>query len=213
MKYPRTQTLLPLLVTLLTAPTAIGCETAFEPSTTAPRGYTFAQDLESERRILRLGFSADEDASCMQSALPVNGNVTWRSTMIDSSLYEALIDLAFDDDRIPAYEADTLAIECNDWNCAHDCSGFEGELHEECIATLPEGCVMDPDSCVPVAALEECSPRPNDIDFCYIPEASAAVDNGPWRFALSPDFTPAISAQSQALIDAFLEAHEACWNP
>jgi hypothetical protein len=150
------------------------------------------------------------------SDLPVVGSVGWKSENIEPALYDELSSLLRDEARIPSYRADTEAIECNEWNCRHpsSCDDLEGALYEACERSRPDGCVPAPDSCVPAAVLEECTTRPNDAEFCYRPEAATMVqDMALWRFALSEEFVPALSRDSQDLLDAVLAAHDACWNP
>lgn len=58
-----------------------------------------------------------------------------------------------------------------------------------------------------------CLARPGDIDFCYAPAMLASTVTTPifiWQFGLTPEFT--LSMQSQELIDAFLAAHDECWQ-
>lgn len=205
-----------LATAIATAVIGVGCQSGSESSETTPTGYSFTHDVELKRRVLRIGFTIDEPAECFLANLPVDGSVNWKSQAIDPALYEELLGLLRDEARIPSYRTDTLAIECNEWNCRHpsSCDDLDGALYEACERSLPEGCVPEPDSCVPAVVLEECTSRPNDQEFCYRPEAATMLqDAALWRFALSDEFVPAISRDSRDLVDAFLAAHDACWNP
>ena len=55
-----------------------------------------------------------------------------------------------------------------------------------------------------------CDELPNEKEVCYIPQVAVTGVGVPWRFGLQSDVT--LSEQSQELIDAFLAAHDACWN-
>ena len=176
----------------------LGCETALEPSSAPMRGYTFAQELDLERRTLRIGLSSEDPVECLETPLPVNGAVSWKSTEIDPELHDELVALATDEALMRSYLDDTAKVECNEWNCATP--RFQGER--------PEGCT--PADCIDV---ELCIPRPEGDSFCYLPEASALVRGAPWRFSLTNDEDfPPLTSESQALIDAFRTAHDACWN-
>lgn len=210
----RRRVLASLAIGLTWASVGGGCEGSGEPSATTPNGYSFVQDFELERRVLRIGLTSDESVDCLRARLPIEESVTWKSEIVEPALLEDLISLVRDDSRISSYRADTLAIECNEWNCEHpeSCDGLQGDLHDACERSRPDGCTPDPESCVPAEMLEVCVPRATNGEFCYRPEAATSLeDTLLWRFSLSEDFV--LSGDSRDLLDAFLEAHDACWNP
>lgn len=47
-------------------------------------------------------------------------------------------------------------------------------------------------------------------EYCYAPQVVVTGVHSPWRFGLQPEVD--LSAESIELIDAFLSAHDTCWN-
>ncbi len=153
-------------------------------------GYTFARDFDMERRVLRIEPSSARFAACIETRLPSGTSPSWKRTLLAPTTHRALIDLLFDETRLPSYQADLDAVE-------------------------ESGTFI-------------CSPRPNEPDFCYLPEV-VVTGEGPKVFVKVAGTTPprlvrsplrfglqkhvALSSDGRELIDAFLEAHEACWNP
>jgi len=167
----------------------IGCQRTEQPYSVAG-GYTFSSDFEGERRVLRIEPSSERSASCVQTSLPSQTNSAWKTALIPAEMHHALIELLKDETRLPAYQADLEAVEQS------------GKLI--------------------------CSPRPNEFDFCYtpgvvvtgpIPEVFVKVAGtspprlvrSPLRFGLQAHV--ALSREGRELIDAFLDAHKACWDP
>ena len=60
------------------------------------------------------------------------------------------------------------------------------------------------------AELLVCGESPEAPEFCFIPQVVVAGMGSPWRFGLHPGVT--LSRDGKELIDAFLVAHDACWN-
>lgn len=56
-----------------------------------------------------------------------------------------------------------------------------------------------------------CGPRPSGGEFCYSPEFSISGAKTPSLFGLPPTEVE-LSPESRELIDAFLDAHAACWQ-
>ena len=180
---------LTLLLFTFGALSALGCERESTPSTTIG-GISFVQDLDGERKVVRIELSALQPVECMRAALPVPGSVTWKESLLEASLHANLISKVFDQQRVAAYEADTSRAETNDRICAPR----NGEpLNPDCID------------------VEVCEARSGG-EYCYRPEANLATDGNAWRFVLHPDFEPPVSEESRELIDAFLLAHDACWS-
>ncbi len=149
----------------------LGCETREQPSAVVG-AYTFSRDFDGARRVLRVEPSSEQSVECMQADLPTGDSVPWKETTLAPALHRALIDLLFDEARLPYYEADT-----------------EASASAETFI---------------------CSQRPDDPEFCYIPQVVVTGLASPWRFALQTEVT--LSGESEELIDEFLSAHDACWN-
>jgi hypothetical protein len=182
---------LPMLAAaLLCALVQIGCQKSEQPySITA--GYTFSQDFEMERRVLKIEPSPERSVACIETSLPAGASDSWKRTLLAPTLHRALLDLLFDETRLRSYQADLDAVE-------------------------ESGTFI-------------CSPRPNEPDpFCYLPAVVVTgkvpkvfvkmTDTSPPRLVRSPlrfglQEHVALSSDGQDLIDAFLDAHEACWNP
>jgi hypothetical protein len=178
-----------LAVALLCALVQIGCKTGEQPYSIAG-GYTFARDFEGERRVLRIEPSSERLAACIEMRLPSVTSGSWKKTLIPPTLHRALLDLLFDETRLPSYQADLDAV-------------------------AESGTLI-------------CSPRPNEPDFCYLPgvvvtghvpkvfvkvagTSPPRLVRSPFRFGLQKHV--GLSSEGRDLIDAFLDAHEACWNP
>ena len=166
-----------------------GCQRAEQPYTVTG-GYTFARNFEGERRVLQIERSSERSVSCVQTRLPSSTNKAWKSALLPPEMHRALLELLLDEARLPAYQADLDAAE--------------------------------------ESAKLICSPRPNEFDFCYTPGVVvtgpipkvfvevAGTDpprlvRSPLRFGLQDDV--ALSREGRELIDAFLDAHKACWDP
>ena len=182
------QTLM-LAAALLFALVQIGCQRTEQPYSTSG-GSTFARDFEGERRVLRIAPSSEQPASCIETSLPTVTSGLWKKVMLAPEMHRTLIELLFDEARLPSYQADLDAVE-------------------------ESGTLI-------------CSPRPGEPDFCYMPEVTVTGDvpkvlvkvagTSPPRFIRSPlrfglQKQVALSSEGRALIDAFLDAHQACWNP
>jgi hypothetical protein len=182
------QTLM-LAAALLCALVQVGCQRAEQPYSTSG-GATFARDFEGERRVLRIAPSSEQPASCIETSLPSVTSGHWKSVMLAPEMHRTLIELLFDEARLPSYQADLDAVE-------------------------ESGTLV-------------CSPRPSEPDFCYLPEVTVTGDvprvlvkvagTAPPRFVRSPlrfglQEQVALSREGRELIDAFLDAHQACWNP
>ena len=182
------QTLM-LAAALLFALVQIGCQRTEQPYSTSG-GSTFARDFEGERRVLRIAPSSEQPASCIETSLPTVTSGLWKKVMLAPEMHRTLIELLFDEARLPSYQADRDAVE-------------------------ESGTLI-------------CSPRPGEPDFCYMPEVTVTGDvpkvlvkvagTSPPRFIRSPlrfglQKQVALSSEGRALIDAFLDAHQACWNP
>jgi hypothetical protein len=178
-----------LLFFMLGTLSTLGCERESTPSATVG-GINFVQDLDGERKVVRIELSPLQPVECMRAALPVPSNVTWKESLLDASLHADLIAAVFDQPRVAAYEEDTNRAESNDRIC-----------------TPRSGEPLNPD-CIDV---EVCETRSGG-ELCYRPEANLATDGDAWRFVLHPDFEPPVSDESRELIDAFLLAHDACWS-
>jgi len=178
-----------LAAVLLCTFAQVGCQRTEQPYSVAG-GYTFARDFEGERRVLKIEPSSERSASCVQASLPSDADVEWKKALLPAEMHRALIDLLFDEARLPAYQADLDAAEEN--------------------------------------GTRVCSPRPDGSDFCYTPEfivtgnvpkvfvkiagtSPPRLVGSPLRFGLQEDVT--LSREGRELIDAFLEAHRACWGP
>lgn len=180
---------MPIFATVLVCTLVqIGCTTEEELSST-PGGYTFSRDFDGERRVLRIEPSYEVAAACMETSLPAETNAHWKDASLAPERHRALIELLFDETRLPSYQADLDAVAAN-------------------------GTFI-------------CSPRPSEPDFCYMPQVvvtgevphvKVKIDGisppryvrSPLRFGLQPKV--ALSDEGRELIDAFLIAHEACWN-
>jgi len=192
--YRHAQTLM-LAVALLFALVQIGCRRTEEPYSTTG-GSTFVRDFEGERCVLRIGPSSEQPAFCIETSLPSVTRGVWKRVMLAPEMHRTLIELLFDEARLPSYQADLEAVE-------------------------ERGTLI-------------CSPRPVEpgepveSDFCYMPEVTVTgdvprvlvkvQDISPPRFVRSPlrfglQKQVALSSEGRALIDAFLDAHQACWNP
>ncbi len=182
------QTLM-LAAALLCAVVQVGCQRTEQPYSTAG-GYTFARDFEGERRVLRIEPSSEKRASCIETSLPSVTSGLWKKVTLAPEMHHTLIALLFDVARLPSYQADLDAVE-------------------------ESGTLV-------------CSPRPSEPDFCYMPEVTVTGDvprvlvkvrgtspprlvPSPLRFGLQKQV--ALSSEGRELIDAFLDAHQACWNP
>jgi len=178
-----------LAAALLCALVQIDCQKSEQPYSITS-GYTFARDFEMERRVLRIEPSSKGFAACIETSLPSVTSGSWKKTLIPPTLHLALLDLLFDETRLRSYQADLDAVE-------------------------ESGTFI-------------CSPRPNDPDFCYLPEVVVTgkvpkvfvkvagtspprLVRSPLRFGLQEHV--ALSSDGRELIDAFLDAHDACWNP
>lgn len=103
----------------------LGCKIEDAPSS-AGSGYTFLQDLDAERRILRISASSEQPAECAQANLPIDTDVSWRQTLLNPARHRALIDLMSDEARIPYYEADTaISIADKTLICTRNNDGSE----------------------------------------------------------------------------------------
>ncbi len=178
-----------LAAALLFALVQIGCQRTEQPYSTSG-GSTFARDFKGERRVLRIGPSVEQPASCIETSLPTVTSGSWKRVMLAPEMHRTLIELLFDEARWPSYQADLYAVE-------------------------ESGTLI-------------CSPRPGEPDFCYMPEVVVTGDvprvlvkvkgTSPPRFVRSPlrfglQEQVALSHEGRELIDAFLDAHQACWNP
>lgn len=178
-----------LAAALLCALVQIDCQTSEQPYSVTG-GYTFARDFEGERRVLRIEPSSEQLAACIETSLPAGTRGSWKRTLLAPTMHRALLDLLFDETRLLSYQADLDAVE-------------------------ESGTFI-------------CSPRPSEPDFCYLPEVVVTGDvpkvfvrvagapppgliRSPLRFGLQKHV--ALSSHGRELIDAFLDAHEACWNP
>lgn len=178
-----------LAAALLCALVPIGCQKSEQPYSIAG-GYTFSRDFEGERRVLKIEPSSERSAACIETSLPAGTSDSWRRTLLAPMLHSALLDLLFDEIRLPSYQADLDAVQ-------------------------ESGTFI-------------CSPRPSEPDFCYLPEvvvtgnvpkvfvkvagiSPPTLVRSPLRFGLQEHV--ALSKEGRELIDAFLDAHEACWNP
>ncbi|NND28250.1 MAG: hypothetical protein HKN97_06665 [Myxococcales bacterium] len=178
-----------LAAVLLCSLAQIGCQRTEQPYTVTG-GYTFSQDFDMERRVLRIQASSERSAACVQTRLPSETSVSWKRTLLDPTVHRALLGLLLDETRLPSYQADLEAAE------------ESGKLI--------------------------CSPRPNEFDFCYTPEVVVTGNvpkvwvripgtdpprlvGSPLRFGLQKHV--ALSREGRELIDAFLDAHKACWDP
>ena len=168
---------------------SVGCTTEEELSSTVG-GYTFSRDFDGERRVLRIDPSDELPVDCMETSLPASTHASWKEAYLAPELHRGLVELLFDEARLPSYQADVNAVEAS-------------------------GTFI-------------CSPRPSAPDFCYMPQlvvtgdvpavrveiaiadAPARFVRSPLRFGLQPEVV--LSDEGQELIDAFLIAHEACWN-
>lgn len=61
-----------------------------------------------------------------------------------------------------------------------------------------------------VAEAFVCNQRLDGTEFCYTPQVVVTGVGSPWRFGLRSDIE--LSTESSELIDAFLAAHDTCWN-
>ena len=192
MTHYRHAQMLMLAAALLFALVQIGCRRTEEPYSTTGDS-TFARDFKGERRVLRIGPSAEQPASCIETSLPSVTSGSWKRVMLAPEMHRTLNELLFDEARLPSYQADLEAVE-------------------------ESGTLI-------------CSPRPgkpDEPDFCYMPEVTVTGDvprvlvkvagTSPPRFVRSPlrfglQKQVALTSEGRALIDAFLDAHRACWNP
>lgn len=182
------QTLM-LAAALLCALVQIDCKSTEQPYSVAG-GYTFSSDFEGERRVLRIEPSSEREAACIETSLPAGASGSWKRALLAPEMHRALLELLFDGARLPAYQSDLDAVE-------------------------ETGTLI-------------CSPRPSEPDFCYLPQVVVTGDvprvfvkvegtspprlvRSPLRFGLQEHV--ALSSEGRALIDAFLDAHQACWNP
>lgn len=181
---------LPILATaLLCALLEMGCKPSEQPYSITG-GYTFSRDFDMERRVLKIEPSAERFAACIETRLPSGTSASWKKTLLAPTMHGALLDLLLDETRLPSYQADLDAVE--------------------------------------ESGTFTCSPRPNEPDFCYLPEvvvtgnvpkvfvkvagtSPPTLVRSPLRFGLQKHV--ALSKEGRALIDAFLDAHEACWGP
>jgi hypothetical protein len=178
-----------LAAALLCALVQVSCQRTEQPYSTSGSA-TFACDFEGERRVLRIGPSTEQPASCIETSLPSETSGSWKRVMLAPEMHRTLIQLLFDEARLPSYQADLDAVE-------------------------ESGTLI-------------CSPRPGEPDFCYMPEVVVTGDvprvlvkvagTAPPRFIRSPlrfglQKQVALSREGRELIDAFLDAHQACWNP
>ena len=195
--YRHAQTLM-LAAALLFALVQIGCRRTEEPYSTSG-GSTFARDFEGERRVLRIEPSSEQPAFCIETGLPSVTSGVWKRVMLAPEMHRTLIELLFDEARLPSYQADLEAVQ------------ESGTL------------ICSPRPVEPVEPGE-----PVESDFCYMPEVTVTGDvprvlvkvagispprfvRSPLRFGLQKQV--ALSSEGRALIDAFLDAHQACWNP
>lgn len=86
-----------------------GCKAEDQASSIAG-GYTFSQDLDGERRVLRIDSFSDQLAECMETSLPAPVNAIWKETELPAALHHSLTNLLFDELRAKRYEADTQAL-------------------------------------------------------------------------------------------------------
>jgi len=86
----------------------LGCKTKDQPSAVIG-GYTFSRDFDGERRVLRIDPSPEQPAECMRTELPADEGAPWKEAMLDPAIHRSLIDLLFDDVRLPQYKSDTAA--------------------------------------------------------------------------------------------------------
>lgn len=177
-----------LFLTLGTGP-GLGCERETTPSNTVG-GINFVQDLDGERKVVRMELSPTQPVDCMQATLPSGSSATWKNALLETALHADLLSSVFDLERAAAYDADTASAEANERICA------------------PRSGEPPNPACILV---EVCEDGPSG-EFCYRPEANVATDAQAWQFVLHPDFEPPISSESRELIEAFLAAHDACWR-
>lgn len=95
---------------LVSALVLLGCKPE-EQASALVGGYTFSRDFEGERLVLRIDPTPEQMAECMETSLPAGSNAPWKQADLDPSLHRSLIDLVFDEARIPQYAADTKALE------------------------------------------------------------------------------------------------------
>jgi hypothetical protein len=86
----------------------LGCQTEASPSAVIG-GYTFSRDFDGERAVLRIEPSQEQLAECMLTDLPAGQDAPWKETPLDPATHRALLDLLFDDARLPHYKSDTAA--------------------------------------------------------------------------------------------------------
>lgn len=98
-----------LAVVLVFGLLQFGCKTE-EPVSSTAGGYTFSRDFDGQRRVLRIDPSDEQSVQCMASSLPASTNASWREALLAPELHLALIDLVFDDARLPSYQADADAL-------------------------------------------------------------------------------------------------------
>lgn len=82
---------------------------AEEQSSAVIGAYTFSRDFDGERRVLRIEPFSEQPAECMQTDLPASDRAQWKETALDPAIHSALIDLLFDEARLPHYRSDTEA--------------------------------------------------------------------------------------------------------
>ena len=100
-------TLLPALV--LCGLAQPGCKAEDQASSIAG-GYTFSQDFDDGRKVLRIDSSSDQLVECMETSLPASVNAIWKEAELSPALHQSLTDLLFDELRAQRYEADTQAL-------------------------------------------------------------------------------------------------------
>ncbi len=136
-----------------------GCTTEEQVSSTAG-GYTFSRDFDGERRVLRLDPSDEQSVQCMMASLPAPTNAAWREAFLNPELHLALIDLVFDEARLPSYQADADAIDAKG---SFVCSPRPGE---------PDFCYL-----------------PQLVVTGDVPRLLSHGDSSPLRFGLQPEIS------------------------
>ncbi len=166
----------------------VGCQRTEQPYTVAG-GYTFSQDFDMERRVLRIEASSEQPAACIETRLPSETSVSPKRTLLDPTIHRALLDLLLDETRLPSYQADLDAAE---------------ERGTFICGPRPK----EADFCYKPQLVVT-----GDVPKVFIEVAGASdptLVRSPLRFGLQEHI--ALSSEGRELIGAFLAAHEACWN-
>ncbi|MGB5284896.1 MAG: hypothetical protein WBN29_10330 [Polyangiales bacterium] len=166
-----------------------GCTAEGEPSSTTS-GYVFSRDFDGERRVLRIEPSQERAVECMKTSLPASANASWKEAYLAPETHRALVELLFDETRLPSYQADLNASKASGTRVCTPRSGAPDFCY------VPEFVVTGD---VPTVQVE-----------VVVPDAPSRFVPSPLRFGLQPEVE--LSDEGQELIDAFLVAHQACWK-